>query len=113
MVLSHTFFPVTDLKFCHLIVFCFDLIELLFCCCFSAVLLLFLGGSRRGRTNNVRDVEWDDHRELDITTKDAFLEPGSLIHHLLDAKLLDGVDILLMGLKELAKLEGKMCELAY
>ena len=59
------------------------------------------------------DVEWDYHGELDVPAKDAFLEPGGLVNHLLDTKLFDGVNVFLVGLKKFAKLKKKSKTVGY
>ena len=73
----------------------------------STSLALLSGSSSCGRrsADKVGHVEGDDHREFDVTAKDTLLEPRGLVNHLLDAKLFDGVDVLLVGLKKFTKLK--------
>lgn len=72
----------------------------------SFFLLALLGSCCCGgrSADKVGHVEGDDHREFDIAAKDALLEPGGLVDHLLDAKLLDGVNVFLVSLEKFTEL---------
>lgn len=52
-------------------------------------------------------LEGNDHREFDVSAKDAFLEPWCLVYHLLNAKFFNCVNVFLVCLKEFTKLFKK------